>query len=206
MQTQFVALVPVKSSDQGKSRLVGVSATGRQALALAFALDTLDAVCATPGVSSTVVVTGDAAVARQARRRGCPVAPDTGDLNGSLRAAAAPYDGMLVAVCADLPALRPDDLADALAQMRTSATSFVVDHHGTGTTCYAGPSEAFDPRFGADSAAAHAAVGADTVAGDLSTLRHDVDTVDDLLDLAGLGILGQHTTAALEAISLPCRD
>ncbi len=205
MQTQFVGLVPVKSSERGKSRLVGVPATGRRALALAFALDTLDAVCATPGVASTVVVTADAEVAVQARRRGCLVAPDTGNLNGSLRAAAAAYGGVLVAVCADLPALRPDDLADALAQVRTASSCYAADRHGTGTTCYAGPVEMFDPRFGPGSSAAHEAAGAVAVVGDLPTLRHDVDTVDDLLYLAERGILGPHTTAALDGISLPCR-
>jgi 2-phospho-L-lactate guanylyltransferase len=206
MQTQFVALVPVKSSEHGKSRLVGVPTSGRRALALAFALDTLEAVRATPGIVTTVVITADAEIAEHARRRGCLVAADTGDLNRSLRDAAAAYDGMVVAVCADLPALRPDDLVEALAQLRPGATWFVADHHGTGTTSYAGPSEGFAPRFGPDSAAAHAAAGADAVTGDLLTLRHDVDTADDLRDLAELGILGRHTTAALDAISLPCRS
>ena len=203
MQTPFVALVPVKSPDHGKSRLLEVGDPDRRALARAFALDTITAVRATPAVRTTVVVTDDAEVARLAPDLGCLAVDDTGGLNASLRAAAAGVTGMVVAVCADLPALRSRDLADALDRSRPGEASYVADHHGTGTTTYAAPADAFDPRFGPGSAAVHRALGVRPVAGELTTLRRDVDTVTDLLALAHAGLLGQHTADVVATISLP---
>jgi len=55
-----------------------------------------------------------------------------------------------------------------------------------------------DPRFGADSAAAHAASGALALDGDWPSLRLDVDTASDLAAAARLG-LGRHTADAVRA-------
>ena len=200
---RFVVLVPVKATDVGKSRLVGISPSDRSRLARAFALDTISAVRATPSVGTTVVVTSDDDLARETLRLGCVVEPDLGDLNESLRAAAAARSGTVVVVCGDLPALRPDDLADALAQVPPGVAAFVADRDGRGTTTYAAPADRFDPRFGTGSARAHAEAGALAVPGELWTLRHDVDTGEDLVDLASRGLLGRHTSEALEGIGLP---
>jgi 2-phospho-L-lactate guanylyltransferase len=199
-----VAVLPVKSPEYAKSRLA-INAEHRRTLALAFTLDTLGAVRAAPGISETVVMTSDQNVARLALRQGCRVAPDAGDLNSSLRRVASVRRGMIVVVCADLPALRPDDVADTLAQLRPGEAAYVADVEGTGTTTYAAPADLFDPRFGPESAAAHLATGARPLDGDLSTLRHDVDTIDDLEVLAARGMLGQHTCAAMTSISLVTR-
>ncbi len=51
---------------------------------------------------------------------------------------------------------------------------------------------AFDPAFGAESRAVHLAAGAVEIAGDLATLRHDVDDFDDLRRALALGV-GRHT-------------
>ena len=207
MHTRFVALVPVKSPGLAKTRL-DLRDEERRSLAVAFALDTVDAVLATPHVERCVVVTSDAGLQALARRRGCDVSADAGDLNASLRAASSGHQGLLVALCADLPALRPDDLADALAAVGAPAVGrswFVADTEGTGTTAYVASDSAFDPQFGDGSAARHLAAGAHEISGALPTLRRDVDTVADLVGLAELGILGLHTTAALEGISLPLR-
>jgi 2-phospho-L-lactate guanylyltransferase len=195
--------VPVKSPSLGKSRLAGPGLRDRRALALTFALDTLEAVRATPLVSTTVVVTNDADVAGLAAGRGCLVLPDAGGLNASLVAAAAQLTGHVVAVCADLPALRPDDLADALAQVSADETAYVADHLGSGTTAYVAPAANFTPRFGRDSARAHGDSGATSLAGDLTTLRHDVDTMAELEELAALGILGRHTAQQWAAMERP---
>ncbi len=194
MHRRWVAVVPVKSPSLGKSRLAGPRAGDRRALALAFALDTLDAIRATPGVAEAVVVTSDDEVAHLAQQRECRVLPDVGGLNPSLIAAAGRFTGMVVAVCADLPALRPDDLADALAQVRDGESAYVADHLGSGTTTYAAPAGGFEPSFGPDSARVHESAGAVALAGDLTTLRRDVDTAGDLEELAALGLLGRHTT------------
>ena len=205
MQKQFVALVPVKALDAGKSRLIDIPAPERRAPALAFARDTLVAVMAAPSVARTVVVTSDPELAGAARSWSCEVLADTGGLNDSLRSAAAQVgDSVVVAVCADLPALTPDDLEAALAQHQPGAGSYVADHVGTGTTAYAAPVGVFDPQFGPGSALAHRAAGARPVVGDLPSLRRDVDTLEDLMALSDHGLLGSYTCAVLAATSLPC--
>ena len=99
-----------------------------------------------------------------------------------------------MALCADLPALRPDDLESALGALAVRAASFVADAAGTGTTMYAAPLDSFDPRFGPGSRAAHLRAGAVAVEGDLVSLRQDVDDLDDLHRVLRLGV-GPHTSA-----------
>ena len=149
----------------------------------------------TPGVAQVLAVTDDAAFAVRLAAAGCAVVPDgvTGDLNGSLRQAVAEarrrWPGLHpVALCADLPALRPDDLARALAALPASAPAFVADAAGTGTTLYAAPYDDFDPHFGPGSRAAHLASGAVEVPGELASLRQDVDDLDDLPRATALGL------------------
>jgi 2-phospho-L-lactate guanylyltransferase len=97
----------------------------------------------------------------------------------------------------DLPALRPAELGDALG--RVAARSFVPDAPGTGTVLLAAVAGvALDPHFGVGSAAAHAASGAERIAGDWPSLRRDVDTVADLRAVLTLGV-GPHTRAVLRA-------
>ncbi len=87
-----------------------------------------------------------------------------------------------MALTGDLPALRPADLALALAGLPVRARrGFVPDAAGTGTALLAAPpGVALDPRFGPGSAAAHAASGAVRLDGGWPTLRQDVDTAADL--------------------------
>jgi 2-phospho-L-lactate guanylyltransferase len=97
-------------------------------------------------------------------------------------------------LCADLPALRPYDLEDALlATPRTGALptpSFVSDAAGLGTTMFVAQSlEAFRPSFGAGSRQAHLAQGAVEIPPPgLASLRRDVDTPEDLRAAAELGV------------------
>lgn len=194
----FVVLVPVKPPVVGKSRLAGLPDDQREALAEAFARDTVAAARGVARVTAVMVVTDDVRLAMDLRRDGCEVLPDgvTEDLNGSLEQAAAearrrwPDHGVAV-LCADLPALRPDDLASALAAVE--APSYVADHTGRGTTLYAVPPGAdFQPRFGTGSAAAHASDGAVSLTGELASLRLDVDDPADLGRALLLGV-GRHT-------------
>lgn len=194
----FVVLVPVKPPTRGKSRLATLPDDQRTALAGAFARDTVRAARAADHVAVVMVVTDDVALAMEMRGEGCEVLPDgvADDLNGSLAQAAAEArrrwpDHGVAALCGDLPALRPDDLGHALGDV--DGPSYVADHTGQGTTLYAVPPGAdFAPRFGRDSAAAHAASGATPLAGELATLRLDVDDPADLGQAMVLGV-GAHT-------------
>lgn len=198
---EHVVLVPVKPPAVGKSRLVGLPGGLRRELAVAFALDTVSACLAAPGVGAVLAVTDDAAFSKRLAALGCEAVPDgvTGDLNACLRLGAVEAVRRWprlspVAVCADLPALRPADLATALRSLAGQGPSFVADACGTGTTMYAAPLDSFDPRFGPGSRQAHLDGGAVEVEGDLVSLRQDVDDIDDLHRVLRLGV-GPHTRA-----------
>lgn len=190
----FVAVVPVKPPARGKSRL-GAPAGRRRELAGAFALDTVAAVRATPEIAHVLVATDDAAFSRDLGALGCLSVPDgtTGDLNAALHQAVAEArrrwpDLQPIAICADLPALRPDDLTSALLHAPDGAAAFVADAPGTGTTLYTAPYDAFAPRFGAGSRAAHLASGAHEITGRMASLRCDVDDLDDLRAALAIGV------------------
>ena len=195
---RFTLLVPVKDGRGAKSRLGGVTQTGRAELMDAFARDTISAARSTPLVEVHVV--GDpAALGDLARALDVPVVPDEGegDLNQALRRAAAriaaPGQGLAV-MLGDLPCLRTEDLELALGR---GGRAFVADAAGTGTTLLLAPAGSeLDPHFGQDSAQAHATSGATAVAGELVSLRLDVDTTEDLERAVEVGV-GLHTAAAL---------
>jgi 2-phospho-L-lactate guanylyltransferase len=197
----YVVLLPVKPPARGKSRLE-VDPRRRRDLAAAFALDTARACLAAEHVVAVLAVTDDARFADDLRAAGCETIPDgvAGDLNESLRQAAAEArrrrpDSVPVAVCADLPALRPGDLDAALLEAAGSA-AFVTDGDGVGTTMYTAPYDVFDPRFGFRSRTAHLEAGAREIGAELPTLRRDVDD-RDALELAERLGLGAHTRLAL---------
>ncbi|WP_246142659.1 2-phospho-L-lactate guanylyltransferase [Nocardioides rubriscoriae] len=196
----YVVMLPVKPPARGKSRLQGVPDERRRDLAEAFALDTAAACLAAGAVHAVLAVTDDAAFAARLAAAGCATVPDGGGgLNGALRQAAAEsqrrWPGRQpVALLADLPALRPEDLDAALASLVPGGASYVVDAEGTGTTLYTAPWDEFEPEFGTDSALAHRDAGALAVPGALRSLRRDVDDLDDLRAAAALG-LGVATTA-----------
>lgn len=207
MSGQFVVLVPVKSVARAKTRLIGVSESARRKLAVAFALDSICAAIATPGIAEVLAVGDDPEIAEAARLLGCRALPDHGNLNASLSAAATErrtrsHGTVLVALCADLPGLTPADLESALASLPPDRPGFVSDHAGIGTTTYAARPEQFDPRFGPRSRAAHLGAGARELTTASIGLRHDVDTLEDLRELTSLGVLGPHTSACEAVIDL----
>jgi 2-phospho-L-lactate guanylyltransferase len=198
--SNWVAVLPVKRLAEAKSRLRGaLPGVPHEELALALVLDTVVAALGCPAVAAVVVVTDDPAVRGPALALGAAVVPDVPDagLNPAFDHGAALAGGRPVAALAgDLPALRAGDLADALDL--TAARSFVIDAAGTGTTLLAAPAGVpLAPRFGPDSAAAHARSGAVALSGAWPTLRQDVDTADDLRAAASLGV-GVHTAALLK--------
>ncbi|MCR1782535.1 2-phospho-L-lactate guanylyltransferase [Nocardioides carbamazepini] len=191
----IAVLLPVKSPGTGKSRLSALRGPQRALLAAAFATDVVDACLRTEGVAGVLVVSDDADFAATLAARGAETCADPGGgLNAALRHAATHLhagrpDLRPAALCGDLPALVPADLAAALADAVTdSGPCFVRDADRTGTTLYCAEYDDFDPRFGPGSAAAHAAAGARPLAGELSSLRRDVDDVDGLAAAVALGV------------------
>jgi 2-phospho-L-lactate guanylyltransferase len=194
---QWRVLVPIKSGAPAKTRLR--PATGEQAehaeLVRAIQLDTLDAVLelrAHPLLGGLFVVSGQAPHTHLPA--GIEVLADTGGgLNPALTAAAAelarrfPRDGV-VAMVADLPALRPADLLAVLQQAPAAGRGFVRDLDGSGTTLLAaGPGTPLEPLFGPDSAQRHLDSGARELDA-AASVRSDVDSAADLHRCLQLGV------------------
>lgn len=203
----WTMVVAVKALGIAKSRLAPEWDGQRSSLALAFASDTVGAALSCRLVDSVLVVTRDQTAARVLSALGAVVVPDdgVGGLNGAFEAGArealrARRGTRPAALTADLPCLRPADLASALlAASAVDGRSFVPDAHGTGTTLLAaGRDGVLRPLFGAGSRAAHEESGAVALLDAGETLRHDVDTAADLRQAAGIG-LGRHTLAAVTA-------
>jgi len=193
----FAVLVPVKPTRRAKSRLAPLGDDVRRSLVAAFAADTVSAALGAPCVAGVLVVTDDHELAAALRDVGAEVIPDgvADDLNGSLVQAGAEahrrWPGLgLAALCADLPALDPAELAAALEEAYRHPAAFVADAAGEGTTLVAALSpDDFTPSFGPGSREAHLAHGAhEVVEVDVPTLRRDVDTPADLREAVELGV------------------
>lgn len=215
-------IVPVKALRRAKSRLMGAADGGlgdpvmHARLTLALARDTVAAALAARCVRRVLVISSDpdvttvlaadgASVLAEGDVRGLNPALELGE--GALRDGGGPRFP-LGALQADLPALRPEELDEALTKAFAAFAdggaqrAFCADAEGEGTTLLVcGPDSPLQPRFGIGSAAAHTAGGALALSGRWPGLRRDVDTVDDLWAAAELG-LGPASAAAL-GISAP---
>lgn len=212
------AVIAVKTLDSAKSRLAGTLAPPlRSRLVLAMLTDTVRAAGAVPAIASITVVTPDPVVARASRALGAEIHPeppgaaaDPDALNTALADAAATLRSRhgaigLMALQADLPALRPAELAAVLAAAPRGTRALVTDHAGTGTAALLAPAGiTLRPRFGRDSARRHRAEGAVDLPGEWPGLRRDVDTPDDLAAVRALGA-GRATAALLDEPEWPPR-
>jgi 2-phospho-L-lactate guanylyltransferase len=208
--TRFAVLVPVKPTVRAKSRLASLGDRVRQALVTAFVADTVTAALEAPRVGEVLAVTDDHVLAAILRGLGVHVVPDgaADDLNESLVQAAAEAhrrwpDLRIAALCADLPALDPAELGEALEAASSHRAAFVADAAGEGTTMVAAASrDDFAPCFGPGSREAHTAQGAhEIVEVDVPTLRRDVDTPADLQQALVLGV-GSHTADIADGLRL----
>ena len=208
--SSWIVVVPVKGTPAAKSRFGG-DAAHRAALAEAMALDTVEAVLATPSVSRVIVVTSTAAAPNFVALGARVVVDVGGGLNAAIGlglaeagelagagAGAGITESHTAVLLGDLPALLPAELETALDVALSHDRSIVADAAGSGTTLITalrGHSHA--PAFGAGSARSHRAAGYTPldIAAD-SGLRLDVDTSEELaaLDAARLG---PRTAAAL---------
>jgi 2-phospho-L-lactate guanylyltransferase len=205
----YAVLVPVKATRHAKSRLAGLGERARRDLAAAFAVDTVSAVLACDAVRRVLVVGDDHVLAAAVSDLGADVLPDgTSDLNGTLLQAAAEVHrrdpGLrLAAVCADVPALRPEELSEAFGAADPDRMSFVADTDRIGTTAVIAPSmAAFRPAFGVGSRRRHLEAGAMEVDVDVPGLRRDVDEPRDLEAVLRLGA-GPRTSLVATLLSFP---
>lgn len=205
---RWTVVMPLKGGPNAKSRLVPTPG-----LAEAIALDTLEAAIASERVTRILVVTAAHRTAHHAELAGAQVVgesrPGSG-LNAAIAdgvRAAARFSTPTAVLLADLPALRPEDLTDALLAVEEllqrpdpPRAVAVPDQEGTGTVLLAARrAGSLDAAFGAGSLAEHERRGAVPLELDLPRLRRDVDTESDLEEalLLGCGVR-THATARVD--------
>ncbi|MEV8550955.1 2-phospho-L-lactate guanylyltransferase [Streptomyces glaucescens] len=209
---QWTLVIPLKPLARAKSRLADTAAAGlRPGLALAFAQDTVAAALACAAVRDVAVVTDDALAGRELAALGARIVPDEpgGGLNAALEHAAAAVRGecpesAVAALNADLPALRPAELARVLAAAAQFPRAFLPDAAEIGTTLLAArPGRELQPAFGPDSRARHRATGAvELELAGVDSVRQDVDTGADLRTALALGV-GARTAAMAARLLIP---
>ncbi|WP_171114405.1 2-phospho-L-lactate guanylyltransferase [Streptomyces sp. Z423-1] len=209
---QWTLVIPVKPLARAKSRLADAAADGlRPGLALAFAQDTVAAALASPAVRDVAVVTDDALAGRELAALGARIVDDEpgGGLNAALAHGAAAVraerpESPVAALNADLPALRPAELARVLDAAAEFPRAFLPDAAAIGTTLLAaGPGRELLPAFGRDSRARHRTGGAvELRLAGVDSVRQDVDTADDLRAALALGV-GPRTAAATARLLIP---
>lgn len=201
---QWTVVIPAKALPEAKSRLLPASAdlAAHRRLVEAIRADTTAAARAATGVARVLLVTD------RPGPDGAFVQTRPG-LNAALAEAAEhaasswPADG-IAALVGDLPALRADELAEALAAAAAVQRAFVPDALGSGTTLLTvAPGTDLGPEFGPGSAARHGAHAVALAAG--PGLRQDVDTADDLEAAAEVGF-GPATRTALAPQSVTVRS
>jgi 2-phospho-L-lactate guanylyltransferase len=203
---RWAVVVPVKELRVAKTRLSPTGAA-RADLALAMACDVVEAAVACSVVDGVVAVTNDLRAAAALAPLGARVVADAADagLNPALADGARyartlwPRAGV-AALASDLPCVRPDELADALAAAAAYDTAVLPDYRTDGSTLLtARPGVGLDPRYGGASRTAHVAAGAVLLPmRRWPSLERDVDTPDDLAAAVALGV-GPATRAALDS-------
>jgi 2-phospho-L-lactate guanylyltransferase len=195
------AILPVKRFSAAKRRLESLSTKERAALVEAMLADVLRAITVAESVERVIVVTGERRAERLALRHAQRVTtpmevmrdpddaghPEAATL-GIIRALA------LGAECAallpgDCPLLDPRELDDAVGRMRAGRVAVIPDRHGTGTNgLLLSPPDAIGPAFGPGSRERHAKLaerrGMEVAIEELGSLALDLDTPDDLAELA----------------------
>jgi 2-phospho-L-lactate/phosphoenolpyruvate guanylyltransferase len=199
-------IIAVKRLSAAKTRLAPVfSAATREGVVLAMMVDTIKAALAVPALQTVTVVTPDEVAAEAAMELGAQVLADPtpaghrDPLNNAIIAAESAVRDTtpnIVVLQGDLPALQPQELAEAIAAGRAYPRSFVGDRHGTGTSALLAFGAGLAPQFGADSARRHTHSGAIELTGAWPGLRCDIDTPDDLLVARRLGV-GSATAQAI---------
>jgi len=210
-QSPWHLVVPVKGGPQAKSRLTAPDGVDHASLATAFALDTVTAAAAAVGARHVLVVTSGAGITEQVAALGVRVLADPGSgLNPAISAGLADLhhvgcDGPTGVLLGDLPAVRVEELRQALDVAGHGGPSFVPDAVGTGTVLLTGPSPPqVEPHFGAGSASAHEQAGHGRLELDLPGLRTDVDDETSLRTVLCLGV-GTHTARLLAHLITPPR-
>lgn len=191
----IAAIVPAKALDQAKGRLAALLSEGeRHELALAMLEDVVRALQGVGEIGSVTVVSPDAEVLDVARSLGATTLPEPPTVRGINQALSyalglqSPAPDALVVVLADVPEITPGAVRAALEAL--PERGFVIcPSHDNGTSLLAvRPAGLIPFRFGPKSFSLHkreaAALGVPAEVLRIEALARDIDTPDDLRQLA----------------------
>jgi 2-phospho-L-lactate guanylyltransferase len=190
-------ILPVKPFDDAKERLAtGLAAEQRKLIAEAMVKDVLAALARAREVDGVVVVSAEPKLTELVQGVADAVIPDerTGHSDaakaGVAWAIANEFD-RVVMLPGDCPLLAASELDELIARTREDRVEFAVipDRMGTGTNALViAPPDAVEPSFGPGSRQRHIAMGLAaarrTAEHEIPSLALDLDTADDLMELA----------------------
>jgi 2-phospho-L-lactate guanylyltransferase len=190
-------ILPVKPFDDAKERLAtGLAAEQRRLIAEAMVRDVLAALAKAREVDGVVIVSAEPKLAELAGKIADAIIPDerTGHSDaakaGVAWAIANDFD-RVVMLPGDCPLLDADELDDLIVRTREDRIEFAVipDRMGTGTNALViSPPDAVEPAFGPGSRQRHIALGLAAsrrvAEHEVPSLALDLDTADDLMELA----------------------
>lgn len=191
------AILPVKPFNDAKERLsTGLSPEQRQLMARAMVRDVFAALAQCRELDGVVVISAEPTIAELAGDVATAVLADerTGHSDAASRGVSWALDNefeRVVMIPGDCPLLDPRELDDLLLRCQDDRIEFAIvpDRMGTGTNALViQPPSAVAPAFGPGSRARHVALG--LAAGvrvaeiEVPTLALDLDTADDLMELA----------------------
>jgi 2-phospho-L-lactate guanylyltransferase len=199
---QATAILPVKRFGQAKQRLLDrLDRPQRAAVVKAMLADVLAALERAEQIERVILVTGEGRAERlalrHAQRTRAPleVMRDPDDASHSRAATLGIIRALsLGASCTallpgDCPLLDSGELDGALQRMRDRRVAVIPDRHGSGTNgLLMAPGDAIGPAFGEGSRERHAEraerAGYDVAVENLASLALDLDTPEDLAELA----------------------
>lgn len=206
------AVLPIKPFGDAKERLAtGLDSSQRRMIAEAMVRDVIAALAKSDALDAVVVVSAEPRITELADGVADAILED--DLSGhseaaGLGAAWAIEQGFdtVVMLPGDCPLLDPAELDGALERFLLDRMQLAVipDRMGSGTNALViSPPDAIAPSFGPDSRQRHLALGLAaslrTTAVDVPTLALDLDTADDLLELAEQLAESDHDAVNTEA-------
>ncbi|MCS7172580.1 MAG: 2-phospho-L-lactate guanylyltransferase [Armatimonadetes bacterium] len=183
-------LIPIKPLRAAKSRLAPVLPSEERMRLVLWMLERVLRSCREAGISEVFLVGGDPWTTELGRRYGTRFLPELGqNLNQTLERALALVRGeeACLIVAADLPLLRPEELARMVRLGKAWNAAVLAPSRDGGTNALLlPPASAWTPRFGPHSAARHRSqlVAAGAVVREIRTLglMHDVDRPHDLTE------------------------
>ncbi|MGH2960263.1 MAG: 2-phospho-L-lactate guanylyltransferase [Solirubrobacterales bacterium] len=204
-------ILPIKPFDDAKERLAtGLAAEQRKLIAEAMVRDVIAALARSREVDGVVVVSAEPKLEAIAGDVADAIIPDqrTGHSDAAKAGVAWAIENdfnRVVMLPGDCPLLDATELDELIERTREDRIEFAVipDRMGTGTNALViSPPDAVEPSFGPDSRQRHIAMGLSAsrrvAEHEVPSLALDLDTAEDLMELAERLSAGEHDAVNTE--------